>query len=42
MSPLSPTPQTAVLQASKARRLARLGVVITIRAGMAVYDYPPS
>lgn len=30
----------AVLEASKARRLARLGVIITIRAGMAAYDYP--
>lgn len=30
------------LQASKARRLARLGVVVTIRAGMASYDYPAS
>lgn len=30
----------AVLQASKDRRLARLGVVITTRPGMATYDYP--
>lgn len=29
-----------VLQASKARRLARLGVIITVRAGDAAYDYP--
>lgn len=35
-NPETPT----VLQASKDRRLARLGVVITVRAGMAAYDYP--
>lgn len=35
------TPKTpAVLQASKARRLLRLGVIVTVRAGVAAYDYP--
>lgn len=40
MTPLTATTRAAVLQASKARRLARLGVIVTIRAGMTAYDYP--